>query len=669
MTPELVPELHDIGKLVDWAALLTKAQRKPYQHSHSPAAAECLGLELPNTLTFLGAAFHHLSRQSTLSARPKGLDQLPISDAALIWLLTVADHLASSVSRSLYDKFEKKELGLDKRETRWPEARRACQRLWQPVSDREADPPLPIRDAAGLGRLIQFLSSDPDWESAKREYPQLAQVPEDKGFPRHVTTLPTHCELVGKFYRVLKHHCVNDDEKKPLVYNRVAAATVDEIEEKWVFRLVHCRIHFPQRPARARDLGVFPCLEDALHAVETCSHTKDYLLLRTLDTAWLFLPTEDIKPLDAALQPLLSRGFYVLADVIEGPVGGLSSDAASLWRRREKLKDAELKERIERLEEPYVLSAYSRSKAHPESFPPPLCELCQLAPGNKPHLDQDSGIVEHLCETCSEIRREPRHQLRKLGDQWEKQDAAVAWVRVRLDYGVLQLLLPQLFLRYIDHCVEKLQPSGRLDVGARQQLAENLRATALLVDFTADYRRFLEEFTEAAKGVFGDRMEQITDRIREVAVIRVDSGDDALQLADLFAAKVAAAFPQCVDDSPIKLAISISNAKYPFFEHWHYLEMPRQAISIRIVGRGLPLELAVRRFSQLRALGLGEERAASALRKAAAIQARSGSRLLAELDLLGNLPKGSALHRAVLAGFSSAQLLAYQTVTDWRSSQ
>lgn len=681
MASDLVPELHDIGKLYDERRLASAVPSLRLQ-THRFGDLAKAGFVEPVNMPWWAIRWHHGSDQFPTGLRlfadperelPRWARSFSREQLAELFLLVVADHLASSTSRSLRRELEEKELGLSLKgrrdEAGWPETSRVVQTIWKDFVPRDKQPALPIADAATFRELIEFLSNDPDWQPAKDKYHACFQrVPEDKGFPRDVTSLLTHCELVGKFYRVLRSHSKLDERKKALVYNRVEARTVDEIEKQWTFRLLECHVHFPQRPARAKDLGIFQRLDDALRALAR-GDTKNYILLHTLDTVWLFLPAEEAKPLGAFLEPLLSKGFYVRVEAaIEGPVGSLSSDAASLWSKRDELKDKESKQRIKALKEPYPLSRYRADL--PDAFPPHICELCQMGPAKeRPVLDEKGGIVEYLCENCHGIREESRNLLPNLGGKWEEQDATVAWVRVRMDYGGLSQELPRLFGQYIDERMKDLPQGKRVDSRAREELVENLRQTALLVDFTADYHRFLATYIEAVRETFQDRVEQITDRIRELLVVKMDSGSDVLEMAQTFADNIQQTFPKCLDNSPVKLGVSISNAKYPFFEHWRYLEEPKGAINIQMVGRGSPLELSIPRFQQLRKLKLEEEQSSTALHRAAAIEARSGSTFLAQVELLDKLPKESKLHLALFNGFEISDLLAYHKLATWREQR
>src|SRR3972149_7898986 len=114
MTQELVPELHDIGKLVDWDAVRSiwpKCTEKQFQqHSHDLGEISQLGLPEPDTNTWLGIRFHHIGKRISLANPPAALRSSDLNTRKALWLLSAADHMAGSVSRSLRESFEEQEL-------------------------------------------------------------------------------------------------------------------------------------------------------------------------------------------------------------------------------------------------------------------------------------------------------------------------------------------------------------------------------------------------------------------------------------------------------------------------------------------------------------------------------------------------------------------------------
>lgn len=654
MSQELVPELHDIGKLVDWSSLghlwecYGKKRGQRFQvHSHDPGPISQLGLPEPTNLTWYGIRFHQdtIKAGTSLACPPAVLKGVDLYERKALWLLIVADHLAGSISRSLRRRFEEEELkrGL----LRATRRERFC--LWRPLDSAQPERTLPVADASTFRELMTFLSSNPTWAETKARYGNaLGRTPEDKGFPRQITSLLTHCELVGRFHRILDRCSSLDTTKQALVYNGTEARTVGEIESGWQFRLLKVAIRFAQRPLRTKDLGVFALIHDGLEQIVSDATTRDYLLLNTLDTMWLFLPID--TPLQEAVRPLLERGFWVEADEAIVPLNMIDANF-------ERMKGCVTKKRAYRPNLPTEIKA-------------PICELCQTAPAEaNPIVDEDSGIEEHLCPICHSTRKGyGGWPLFDLGHSWEQENAPVAWVRVRLDYDVLEGILTELFRDYVSGETKRLNAQDEMTHDEREKIVRNLRQVAPSVDFTDDYLHFARGFVAALEDTHrsADHVQAVSPGDAELIVVRIESGEDVLAIASLFAARMSELFPNCTARSPIKLGISVSNAKHPFFDHWQYLEELRDAINLRVVGRGPSLELSIRQFQNLTDLRLGQERASSALHRAAAIERRWHSTILAEVDLLANLRKGSGLHHALLRGFSVSQLLSYHNLATWR---
>jgi hypothetical protein len=413
------------------------------------------------------------------------------------------------------------------------------------------------------------------------------------------------------------------------------------METEWPFRLVRCKVTFPQRPARAHDLGVFLRLAELMADFGA----QDVVLLQTLNSLWMFLPTEEVLGLRDALKPLLDAGFIVDAQVVEAPLCDLNSNV--LYTRPDLVQHIVL----------YPDMPETIALTHDT---PRICELCQVRPSLRvPERDKESGVEEFLCDVCAGFREKSRREGRfnKLGGPWEKENLTVAWVRVDLDYDRLSSVLRELFRRYVKANTDL--PDDKIS-----EYVEQLRDAALMVDFTRDYNELAGRFVDALRRAFGDAsIEEIAGERPELLVVALKQAGQAFTIADTFVGEFSSLFPLCEDDSPISLSISISNAKYPFFEHWRFLDARERANAVRVqaVGRA-ELELSVPRFKALRGLGLEEMKASTKLHKAAAVGARTGSRLLEQVDLLDGIKEYPNLFAATSQGFSVADLLAYHKI-------
>jgi hypothetical protein len=486
---------------------------------------------------------------------------------------------------------------------------------------------------------LRFLEGDPDREQLHSRYGELLDaIPEEKALPQCVTRLKTHLDLVGKVYRVLRRYVDVDFATRGLRYNNVPAKDVSTAEASWEFRLMRCKVTFEQRPSRAHDLGVFLKLHDVMQRVGQ----EDHALLHTLDALWLLLPGEDVLALRTVLSPLLDAGFTVEAEVAEVPLATLSSDVF------EKRKDL-------------VRKLCLQPQLAP-SLPPKLCELCQVQRASlQPVIDERSGIQEFLCDTCKGYRdlSKNRGTFRKLGDLWEELDISVAWVRIHIDYVHLHRTLRGLYRAYLDQLPPKVDISGEeIDT-----IVNELRDTALMVDFTRDFEALVSRYTgRLKKELDPDDIENIAGERPELLVVALVRRGQVLDMADIFLKEFEQVFPACEGDSPVSLSMSISNAKYPFFEHWRYLDQPKEAINIQVVGRAC-LELSIPRYRRLREMA--PERASSKLHRAAAVGVRTRSALMEKIEFLENLGRYPNLQRAhIEERFAVGQLLDYHKILE-----
>ncbi len=629
MPRELVPELHDIGKLVD-----NKAIRELSRHFENHSFAYDLsrfGLPEPATLTWLAIRHHmQIDMTASLGALPGRIKAVPLDteDGRLerksLLNLCLADRLAASTSRVVREPAGRVALDTDawrpQRQVLWRTAKEVVgAEMWSSVRSRDA-----------LADLLTLLSEGRSWTVFAEKYgDDLDAVAEDRGFPRNLTTLRTHLELTGKYFRMLERHTTVRRQPLHLVYNRESVGHLNDAWARWQFRLVRCQISFPQKPARTHDLGVFIELDKVL----TDMMKKDHVLLKTLDSLLLFLPAEESFSLRDAVAPLLDSGFVVQASIVKASLNDLSSGA---FRRQ-----------VERVRPIALYPSLA------EQIEPPICDLCQIRQGHR-CVDRDSGIVEMLCESCSRLRRlsSEKNRFTKLGGLWEQKNLPVAWVRLRLDYERLGKALKRLYERYL---------RGGPDTTRASVDGEDINDTGLVVDFTKDFfllsRRFMEQISEC----FGDNVERISGENPELLAVALQREGDALRIADAFCQEIRHLFPDCVEDSPVVASVSIANAKYPFFEHWQYLDKPKEAVNIQAVGRA-HLELSVTQFRRLRELK--PEKASSKLHRAVALGVRTRSELMEKIAFLEDLRDYPELHQAHIEGFSVSQLLNYHMLLD-----
>lgn len=697
----LVPEIHDIGKLVpsDLDAPTTDEDR-PNWHGRGAFSSldwGALGLVEPETTTWLAVRHHH----DTIPYMILPQSPAPREGMVDIVLTGIADHLAASASRATPDKTG---YGGGEKFT-------YVHKLWNPAADKRQDQWSPIESLEDLRGLIGFLSRDPDADAFFARYGGwLEATPEDKTPPKVVTSLRTHSELTGKFYQILKRHIeVEAKEGKPvaMIYMDQRADGPETAEKNWRFQLLRCQIDFPQSPVRARDLNVFYLLEEHTDALVDSDYSH-YVLFHTTDTFWLCLPLDGSITAKTILKSFLDDGFFFEVQQIIFDLGHLQPDVRSLYEgyksrqgeleeQREVLQDQKRRleatfEKLERqlarrpdqgptlgpkkaevnrsrgdavkalernansqqrlqeelqeleghVEEKDAAIYHKQIATRPVLDTTVICDLCQVRPATKTWTDPTGTISEDLCTVCYRVRQAgaPYPKIA----EWEEaeSDVLTAWVRINLDWDQTAVQVRGLFENFVEgladrwHEKRKQQSRDEIDTWAADVKAR-FRPIALLSDFAKDYQDFLIDFERGLRhlGSFSDDdIQEIATKYKDFYVIHLDKAREILNLVDQFTRCLSDWFPGCIDASPIHLSISIAPVKYPFFEHWRYLQKPKtQPVNVQWVGQP-PLEVSWEQLRDLKAMKVGRWHVSRFLHNLAQIEARTGSRILVQTSLM-----------------------------------
>ncbi len=755
-TMNFIPEMHDIGKLVDTDKVLKAmgADSKSLFALSGEEGGHCFQwidwgktkYPEPATSTWQGIRYHHDQIGDN-----QNITGYPLPDAASkqnLFCLLLADHLAAATSRSITNRI--------------PAQVRAdtdgVYRLWNPgyYAMREKENPqrrgwAAADDEPSLATLLDQIK-DPNVTSERflRDYAYwLTLTPEDKKPPRNVTSLHTHVELVGKFYRALRGAWTNLSALAP-IYQNQSAQTITQAELRWRYRVIECRFHFPQTLVRAVDLNVFLQRQQLMDELQ--QQCGDNVLLRTADTALLFLPAEESLALRSLAERFLAAGLGVDCRVAETALALL--DAGVFEARGRKLleqhcaelnepfallpdleqTDRQLRERLKgenkrigmtargdktiemqlRKEPAFVALQEEQKKVqseldrvrnalkqlpekpltidcietslHSDLAPviaPPLCEVCQMRPATThwPPPDVETDLRDDVCDKCFSARNMGRDKTGKSFSnlsEWDEleQSVDVAWVRFFLaDYETLGRIVRDLFEQYVDQ-----GPLAALDEALRAQVKENLRTFALLADFTNDYRALLDEFFAWLKQDEGggwfpkSHVESLEDGapFKDLYVLRVEKGAAIGRVIERFQELLTKYFPKCADAAPVRLAISVSNVKYPYNEHWRFLEKPAALINLQMPTRNARLVIGAGQLMTLQKIELGAGRTASSrfLHDLVEQERISGTRVLPQammLEAWHKEEKEMRAHRAtrhlpedVWREFRSGQLTARQ---------
>jgi hypothetical protein len=571
---KFIPELHDIGKLVDSKVkdnVEEQIGRSWKGHVFINFDFQSFGISQPTSPSWWGQYHHETSEVSKDINQWNLMDTngntIPPKEKYHLFLLILADHLASSVSRATLELGRKKAkqegvLKLWKKGFYQKEQKKG--RYWAAFKT--------VDDLKTVFNEIQNCQSGEEFLHKYKK--NLLLTPEDKSVPRNVTSLYTHVELVGKIYRVLEKNTkliTEPDGTISIEYeNGKKVKTIKEAEGdnfiyfknknkeyfgtnkgKWQARLVKCWIKFPHSFVRLRDINLLRKREELVNCI--ASYYKDEVIFATSDFITLFLPpNQDLKEI---FNPLLDWGFYIEVEETLADLGILNSilDWKTLQARKsnDKQRLQVLNNRSTKIYKKYLMPEM------PEEIQPPICDICQQRRGIERPKE---NIREWICDKCQEIRDfgEPFDEY---GDVWEKEGVKVCWFKFSLDQNKLETWLQNTFEEYIDS--HNLRNANILK--------DEFRPLALQVDINKDYKKMLKEFWKEFK-----KVEDIEKPIRdydELGVFKF-SPDLAKKVIDKFLVLSDEYFPDCASDenSPISLSLSVANIKYPIRDHWRFFE-------------------------------------------------------------------------------------------------
>lgn len=658
MSDDLVPEMHDIGKLVD-KSIMDMLKSRIATHltiseesiiiSHDFRCKDgdtkiqkdydfeqVFGIKEPTTKTWEGITKHHDNRLENLD-----------KDIIRLW---VADSLAATASRILSE--EDKELASFG-------SKDYLRVLWNEEIKSEA-----IKDRKGLEGLINFIKR-PNDNYFEKYVDGLSTIPEDKSSPVNITSLFVHSDLTSRFYYILQEYGIFDSIEEEVKIK-------DELNIGHLF-LSCCKIRTSQQFIRAKDLNIFATLNKLNDKLQKSEHFK-YLLFSTEDTLWFIHPEDQY--LDYVLEEYIRNGFILEVESTEFPLMIKRKSEDPKWhfvcdlypfiekskkrvfselQKLDKLKEeyedilhkkSEIeqkikksidKERVEhinklknirdeiaklknkdahrgkkRTQERYdnIRSKWERiagifphelikQKKLSDVIKPPICELCQLAEAKRkddgePDPWEKDEIKEYLCETCygnrgapGDERAEKVHCMNLFKWSTQEEDVNVAWLRVSLDYDILNDAVEDLFSQYVETEGTNKNKSEEEIKKLKSTLLTELRPLAQLDQFTDDYRKFLDELESGLKDIIFD--DQSWDKVlSNFYILKIENLSHVKNILKKYNELIDQHFSKLkvVGRSPIKLSISCSNIKFAFFWHWKFLENPQNDVNVNLVGKG-----------------------------------------------------------------------------------
>ena len=551
-----IAELHDIGKLVDKDKL--KKYKNTFRgHTFEDFDFSSHNISPPASPSWWGQYHHKISDQKEI----KNWQDIDTKYREDLFLLIIADHLASSFSRVL------------------PNVGSAGQsegvlKLWNhKFYDNNQSNWAAFSSDQEFEKLFEIFEKIDSHEKFLEQYwENLLLTPEDKAIPRNITSLYTHLELVGKIYRVLKKHCkfVMNSEELHIELNGKKAKSIKEAEggsrtsgsqntEKglWQARFIKCRIGFPHSFVRLQDINLLVKRNQLVESFVTSF--KDYVMFSMQDFISLFLPME--MDLNELFKEFLNNGFYIECIETVADLGILRTNLDKKVFRARQNND-ETNEILKNRE----TKVYRRVLIHkntPEEIRPPICDICQMQPA-KERIKEN--IREWICDKCFSIRESGSSF--NYPEEWL--GSKVVWFKFNLDHDKLESWLQMAFINYINNFD---------NLNNKEILIQEFRSLGCHSDFVKDYIKMLRELWKKYENL---GIKRPIPNYDEIGVCKY-SGELLNKIINEFIAIYDYYFYDCEGDvhCPISLSLSISPIKYPVREHWRYFEKPKGFLNIR----------------------------------------------------------------------------------------
>lgn len=648
-----IAELHDIGKLVDRQVLKQYGIRISGHTFHDFDFSQ-IGISMPTSPSWYA--------QFTDEVRSLSSTKIPKNYLPNVFLTRIGDELASAISRTWGGSQD-----FQSRKRRGEFTVEGINVLWnQNYYQQEKEKGkkwYSFSTVPELKEMFDFIENckNPDnfFEHFKDN---LKLTPEDKAVPFNIVSLYTHLELTGKIYRVLNRHSqvIEDNARlyckylgeKVQTINEATGGRIDKPNQKgkWIYRLVFCDIKFSQSFSRLQDLNIFRKRAELIKAFSEDENTRDYVLFFTDDSMYLFLPKEEEVRIQELLEPFLKAGFIIDYKEMEAELNLLTSSMERAYQKFHSLSTTR------------HLKLYEKRAAFDFSpeIQPHLCDSCQMRHGKERIKDQ---IHEYLCDTCYSIREmgEPASDYA----QWE---GKAAWMKITLDQEQLRKTLRRLYEEYVD-THQAMQSVSNRD---KELLKESFRPLAVQMDFVKDYKLLLKAFNDQIYEIKDNDGNPLftTDNFLypiegyyEFGIFKVYSGDEIIAVLDLFHNLLEEYFPQCLNDSPIKLSLSVAPVKYPYQAHWQFLSMPENIINIQSPGSA-ELIINISQYKLLKEKIRREDlKLSHFLHRLADIEIETKSNMTVMLEIFNNRKKFPVLLELTRNGLSVHQILDFYKLT------
>jgi len=574
---KLVPEIHDIGKLIDKKSTLI-------EHNFENYPGNLKGLpKIEENIIWKTINEHHC--QIPREKRDKVLKKYPKNKESVI--LCIADNLASTVSRHLEIKGN-------------PSFN--VYKLWKPqINTNNLKEVIKIHSTGKkwIKKIVDFVNGNPkDEKEYFMQFGNYLTKRSEDAFPgANITSLYTHSILTGKFYRILKSLSLQIDANlQEIGKEQVCNIVNKELPRKIKLVLIKVKLDFPQYLHRTKDLNAIKIKEEIFRDFQKYPET----FFMTSDEIIIFSKDESV--LDRLEEKLEKYGLILSTTRIKSRLNKKEFESNFI-----KLLKGKGKEEI----------FYPKSMDEISEIPSKIgiCEICQMYPAKQYEsllnderqliTDDKSGIIENLCEKCINIRKRGE-SLKELAN-WV--DTNVIWIKINLNFSKLLKTLKELYIDYLKS-LNMENPEKRVEI-----------RPSVVSEFQLDYKHFLNQFREKIHKIFDNENEKNVENVLEdLYCIKIDKLEDIEKILKLYNLLVDDFFPKFkkTTESPIKLVISESNVKFPFFEHWKSLDNPKNDIDIKLIGKG-KMKIKLSQLEDLLYLKLGEKTALYNLAKMAEI--------------------------------------------------
>ena len=395
MGKELVPEIHDIGKLID-----NKNTGIEHNFENYPNKIEGLP-KIKLNETWKGIFEHHCQIPSEWKKKP--LQRYPNSRDTFI--LCIADNLAATYrGASVKGGFN-------------------IYKLWNPAVNIDKLSNI-LPDNSGnkwIKKIVNFVNENPAADEYFKEFGVLLKkrCAEKKD---NVNSLYTHSKLTGQFYRILNSVYRDKVPELSNLTKKEVCSLLKETYNEWKLKQIRFRINFLQNPVRAKDMNIFKVLENVIENIK--SDFKDNIFFSFSNELMLLVnPNEQIENI-LSNSEIDKYGFWI--EVIN--------------EQRTNLEKGEFKKVFTTKTRTQERNIYSQLKGE---IYPPICEVCQMDKATE--IWERDKVVEHLCKKCYDIR-EMKPVLPKLVE-W-KEESKIIFLKVDLIFDSLVEKLDRLYKVY-----------------------------------------------------------------------------------------------------------------------------------------------------------------------------------------------------------------------------